>query len=217
MKTRNPKSEGVKSSFSIQNDYALAQMIQSGEEEINAKAQRRKGAKRPSRNQKSLECGDMSPLSDDATCRVEPKRGHVHALQKSLQRATRLGDSTAKRPSRNQIVLDCGGRAQRRHRFSTADRASKAAWRFASHRSPKSSRRAMVLTDGTAKRMKPDQFCSFNSDLGRPASRLFFLCVFASLRLCVKTSLNTCNSGQRAFRTSDFGFLSSFVIRHSGF
>jgi hypothetical protein len=34
-------------------------------------------------------------------------------------------------------ILDCGGRAQRRHRFSTADRASKAAWRFASRRSPK--------------------------------------------------------------------------------
>ena len=33
-------------------------------------------------------------------------------------------------------ILECGGRAQRRHRFSTADRASKAAWRFASRRSP---------------------------------------------------------------------------------
>jgi len=29
----------------------------------------------------SLECGDTSPLSLDATCRVEPKRGHVRALQ----------------------------------------------------------------------------------------------------------------------------------------
>jgi hypothetical protein len=28
-----------------------------------------------------LECGDMSPLFNDATCRVEPKRGHVRALQ----------------------------------------------------------------------------------------------------------------------------------------
>jgi hypothetical protein len=37
-------------------------------------------------------------------------------------------------------ILECGGRAQRRHRFLTAGRASKAAWRFASRRSPKSSR-----------------------------------------------------------------------------
>ena len=36
-------------------------------------------------------------------------------------------------------ILDCGGRAQRRHRFS-ADKpqpTAKAAWRFASRRSPK--------------------------------------------------------------------------------
>jgi hypothetical protein len=39
--------------------------------------------------------------------------------------------------SKTARILDCGGRAQRRHRFSTADRASKAAWRFASRRSPK--------------------------------------------------------------------------------
>lgn len=32
--------------------------------------------------------------------------------------------------------LDYGGRAQRRRRFSTADRAFKAAWRFAPRRSP---------------------------------------------------------------------------------
>jgi hypothetical protein len=37
-------------------------------------------------------------------------------------------------------ILECGGRAQRRHRFLTAGRASKAAWRFASRRSPKSER-----------------------------------------------------------------------------
>ena len=37
----------------------------------------------------------------------------------------------------SRAPLDCGGRAQRRHRFSTGDRASKAAWRFASRRSPK--------------------------------------------------------------------------------
>jgi hypothetical protein len=29
-----------------------------------------------------LECGDMSPLSRDATCRLVPKRGHVRALPK---------------------------------------------------------------------------------------------------------------------------------------
>jgi tetratricopeptide (TPR) repeat protein len=33
-------------------------------------------------------------------------------------------------------ILDCGGRAQRRHRFSTANRTSKAAWHIASRRSP---------------------------------------------------------------------------------
>jgi hypothetical protein len=31
-------------------------------------------------------------------------------------------------------ILDCGGRAQRRHRFFVARDASKAAWRFASRR-----------------------------------------------------------------------------------
>jgi hypothetical protein len=39
--------------------------------------------------------------------------------------------------SRAARILDCGGRAQRRHRFSTANRASKATWRFVSRRSPK--------------------------------------------------------------------------------
>jgi hypothetical protein len=29
-----------------------------------------------------LECGDMSPLSDAATCRGEEKRGRVRALQR---------------------------------------------------------------------------------------------------------------------------------------
>ena len=38
---------------------------------------------------------------------------------------------------RGCVSLDCGGRAQQRHRFSTGDGASKAAWRFASRRSPK--------------------------------------------------------------------------------
>jgi hypothetical protein len=34
--------------------------------------------------------------------------------------------------------LDCGGRAQRRHRFPYGRLHPKAAWRFASRRSPKS-------------------------------------------------------------------------------
>src|ERR1035441_4320798 len=33
-----------------------------------------------------LECGGMTPLFHDATCRVEPKRGHVRALPKLGQR-----------------------------------------------------------------------------------------------------------------------------------
>jgi hypothetical protein len=40
-------------------------------------------------------------------------------------------------PLRDAKFLDCGGKAQRRHRYSIADGASKAAWRFASRRSPK--------------------------------------------------------------------------------
>jgi len=28
-----------------------------------------------------MDCGGTTPLSFDATCRVEPKRGHVRALQ----------------------------------------------------------------------------------------------------------------------------------------
>jgi len=34
-----------------------------------------------------MECGGMTPLSFDATCRVEPKRGRVRALQGSLRHA----------------------------------------------------------------------------------------------------------------------------------
>src|ERR1019366_7007829 len=33
-----------------------------------------------------VECGGMTPLFHDATCRVEPKRGHVRALPKLRQR-----------------------------------------------------------------------------------------------------------------------------------
>jgi hypothetical protein len=33
--------------------------------------------------------------------------------------------------------LDCGGRAQRRHRFGGSSNVVKAAWRFASRRTPK--------------------------------------------------------------------------------
>ena len=38
---------------------------------------------------------------------------------------------------RTARVLDCGGRAQRRHRFWAAEARYKAAWRFASRRTPK--------------------------------------------------------------------------------
>jgi hypothetical protein len=38
---------------------------------------------------------------------------------------------------RTARVLDCGGRAQRRHRFWAAAARYKAAWRFASRRTPK--------------------------------------------------------------------------------
>jgi purine-nucleoside phosphorylase len=34
-----------------------------------------------------MECGDVSPLSHDATCRVGPKRGHVRALHKTAAAA----------------------------------------------------------------------------------------------------------------------------------
>ncbi len=40
-------------------------------------------------------------------------------------------------PASAARILDCGGRAQRRHRFSGARTPAKAAWRFASRRSPK--------------------------------------------------------------------------------
>ncbi len=35
-----------------------------------------------------LDCGDVSPLSFDATCRVVSKRGHVRALQNNFRRLT---------------------------------------------------------------------------------------------------------------------------------
>jgi hypothetical protein len=38
---------------------------------------------------------------------------------------------------RSARILDCGGRAQRRHRFWAAAARYKAAWRFASRRTPK--------------------------------------------------------------------------------
>jgi hypothetical protein len=79
---RRPKLEGLKSGFSIQNDYVLAETIQSGGDEINA-----------------------TPINrEQATQRREG-----------------------------------------------------------------------------AKRVKPDQFCSLNSNHGRPAREPFFLCVFAVL------------------------------------
>jgi hypothetical protein len=157
MKTRNPKA-----SFSIRNYYALAETIQSGEEEINAKAQRRKDAKRPSRNPSS---------ADFQVCCV------------AVFQTRRLPD--------------CGRSAD----LEVGDTAGleTCATKVGSRCLEKPSRRAMVLTNGTAKRMKPDQSCSLNSNRSQPASRPFFLCVFAPLRLCVETSLNTYGLGQRAF------------------
>ncbi len=95
MKARNLKSEGVKSSVSIRNCYALAETIQSEGDEINAKAQRRKGAARPSRNQLFLDCGGnpesvrgtplwkLYPLSKSgvaaALCHCSPKPSQLVA------------------------------------------------------------------------------------------------------------------------------------------
>jgi len=128
MKSRNPKA-----SILIRNYYTLAQMIQSGEEEINAKTQRRKGAKRPSRNQIVLDCGGKRSATPLWKLGPQSKSGVAAVFQSSLCFA----------------LASC-------------------------HRSSKSSR-------------------------GRPVRKPFFLCVFASLRLCVETSLNTYGLGQRAF------------------
>src|ERR1700690_851835 len=51
--------------------------------EIKPERRRKDQAELRDRN---LECGDVSPLSHDATCRVVPKRGHVRALQIKTQR-----------------------------------------------------------------------------------------------------------------------------------
>jgi hypothetical protein len=42
--------------------------------------------------------------------------------------------------------LECGGRAERRHRFSHVRQPPKAAWRYASRRSPKLSCRAIRVS-----------------------------------------------------------------------
>src|ERR1039458_4637671 len=62
-------------------------------------------------------------------------------------------------------ILDCGGRAQRRHRFSTADRTSKAAWRFASRRTPKSFVAATPFCDSCAY-SRPSQLQFLDSTAG---------------------------------------------------
>jgi hypothetical protein len=146
-KAQKPKLEGLKSSFSIPNDYALAETIQSGGDEINAKTQRRKGVAWP---------------------------------------------------NRNQIFLDCGGKRSATPLWKLYPLSKSGVAAALCHRNPKPSRRKMILRYGTAKRMRPDQFCSLNSDRGRPAGEPFFLCVFAPLRLCVEISLNTYGLGQRA-------------------
>jgi hypothetical protein len=129
MKARNPKA-----SFLIRNYYPLVETIQSGEEEINAKTQRRKDAKRPRRN---------PSRADFQVCWVagfQTRRWHGGGCFADLETcAPKTGNRCLEKPS--QFVT--------------------------------------ILTDGSAKRMKPDQFCSLNSDLGRPASKPFFLCAFA--------------------------------------
>jgi hydrogenase maturation protein HypF len=53
-----------------------------------------------------LECGDMSLLSDEATCHVVPKRGHVRALQNN---AALLAVATAIRRGKIAAVKGIGG------------------------------------------------------------------------------------------------------------
>jgi len=59
------------------------------------------------------------PLRGGSTC------------QRTFRRTWRL--------SMNRMLVDCGGRAQRRHRFGRSSPIPKAAWRFASRRSPQGS------------------------------------------------------------------------------
>jgi len=63
-----------------------------------------------------------------------------------------------------QEILDCGGRAQRRHRFLCADTRPKAAWRFASRRSPNGLVPAPVK-QGRTKAIRISAF-GFLSDFG---------------------------------------------------
>jgi hypothetical protein len=66
----------------------------------------------------------------------------ARAPAESLGRARNLMHCSAERTGCARSVLECGGRTQRRHRFSPAAPASKAAWRFASRRSPRTPQRA---------------------------------------------------------------------------
>ena len=101
-------------------------------------------------------------LPEPDTRKNPPDKGDQGGIQRKGAKAQRRQD--AKR------ILDCGGRAQRRHRFSTASRASKAAWRFASRRGPNLCIYALkVFCTDTAKQARtPD--CSRFSETERRVS-----------------------------------------------
>jgi len=74
----------------IRNHYALAGTIQSGEEEINAKTQRRKGAKWPSRNQIFLDCGGKRSATPLWKLGPQSKSGVAAALCHRSPKSSRL-------------------------------------------------------------------------------------------------------------------------------
>ena len=53
---------------------------------MNSTTSRPKKSPSSKAQRKTLECGDTSPLSDGATCRPVPKRGHARALHKTAAR-----------------------------------------------------------------------------------------------------------------------------------
>jgi hypothetical protein len=83
----------------IRNHYALAGTIQSGEEEINAKTQRRKGAKWPSRNQIFLDCGGKRSATPLWKLGPQSKSGVAAAL------CHRSPKSSWDRPAREPFFL----------------------------------------------------------------------------------------------------------------
>ena len=65
------------------------------------------------------------------------QRTDAECRQAGTFRGCRCGQGFAKGSFSGQPLLDCGGRAQRRHRFCPSRRIPKAAWRFAPRRSPR--------------------------------------------------------------------------------